>query len=168
MNRANRGEREVPAGEELFSLVLVEPAIPPNTGNIARMTAALGVPLYLVGSLGFKLDDKSVRRAGLDYWEYADVRIRPDVESFFTGVAADRLHFFSRHAGKSYTEAVYQKGDYLVFGSEITGLPRWILEKYPQRFVSLPIYRQGVRSLNLSSAAAVGAYEALRQINLNH
>ncbi len=151
-------------GESLFSLVLVEPQIPPNTGNIARMTAALNIPLYLVGKLGFDLSDKYVRRAGLDYWEYADVRIEPDIRAFFNGIPSGKLHFFSKFAEKNYTESIYSKGDFIVFGSEISGLPKWIFDEYPDRFVSLPIFQKKVRSLNLSSAAAVGAYEALRQI----
>lgn len=150
---------------KLFSIVLVEPQIPPNTGNIARMTAALNIPLYLVGKLGFELSDKYARRAGLDYWKYADVRICPDVEDFFSGLQAEKLHFFSKHALKNYTDSRYSRGDYLVFGSEITGLPGWIFNKYPGQMVSLPIFQKEVRSLNLSSAAAAGAYEALRQIN---
>jgi len=150
--------------DPLFSLVLVEPQIPPNTGNIARMTAALKIPLYLVGQPGFDLSDKHVRRAGLDYWEYADVRLEPDVREFFSGIPDERLHFFSKFADKNYTEATYARGDYIVFGSETSGLPGWIFEKYPERFVSLPIFQKQVRSLNLSSAAAAGAYEALRQI----
>jgi len=151
--------------ETLFEIVLVEPRIPPNTGNIARMAAALGVPLHLVGKLGFSLCDKDVKRAGLDYWQFADVRLHPDIQDFFNGIPEERLHFFSKFASQCYTDACYRRGDYLVFGSEITGLPRWLFERYPGRFVSLPIYRKEVRSLNLSSAAAAGAYEALRQIN---
>ena len=148
----------------LFGLVLIEPQIPPNTGNIARMTAALGIPLYLVGKLGFDLSDKHVRRAGLDYWEYADVRLEPDIRSFISSIPEGKLHFFSKFAEKTYTEACYSRGDYLVFGSEISGLPQWIFDEYPERLVSLPIFQKKVRSLNLSSAAAAGAYEALRQI----
>jgi len=152
------------ASEPLFSIVLVEPQIPPNTGNIARMAAALTVPLFLVGSLGFSLDDSQVRRAGLDYWEFADIRVEPDVEKFFSAIPSERLHLFSKRASSLYTEARYARGDYLVFGSEISGLPDWMFQTYSKRFVSLPIYQKAVRSLNLSSAAAAGAYEALRQI----
>ena len=151
--------------DTIFSVVLVEPQIPPNTGNIARMTAALNVPLYLVGALGFELSDKHARRAGLDYWKYADVRLQPDIEAFFSGIPAEKLHFFSKFAEQNYTDAAYSRGDFLVFGSEVSGLPKWIFKKYPDRFVSLPIFQKKVRSLNLSSAAAAGAYEALRQIN---
>ena len=163
MDRQENNQKPVQP-EELFSIVLVEPQIPPNTGNIARMTAALNIPLYLVGKIGFELSDKYARRAGLDYWKYADVRVCPDIEEFFSGLPAEKLHFFSKHALKNYTESHYAKGDYLVFGSEITGLPQWIFNKYPSRMVSLPIFQKKVRSLNLSSAAAAGAYEALRQI----
>ena len=166
MRKRNEDNQAPVHQEPLFSIVLVEPKIPPNTGNIARMTAALQVPLYLVGNLGFDLGDRQVKRAGLDYWAYADVRVHPDIRDFFSGLLPEKLHFFSKHASRNYTESCYRHGDYLVFGSEITGLPGWMFETYADRFVSLPIYRKEVRSLNLSSAAAAGAYEALRQINL--
>lgn len=164
----NQDNKDNPAGkkpEALFSIVLVEPQIPPNTGNIARMAAALNVPLYLLGMLGFSLDDRQVRRAGLDYWEFADIRVEPDISKFFSAIPPERLHLFSKRAASLYTDTEYRRGDYLVFGSEISGLPAWMFQKYPGRFVSLPIYQKAVRSLNLSSAAAAGAYEALRQIN---
>jgi tRNA (cytidine/uridine-2'-O-)-methyltransferase len=162
--KENNNQESVQSGE-LFSIVLVEPQIPPNTGNIARLAAALEIPLYLVGQVGFKLSDKHARRAGLDYWKYADVRVRPNIEEFFSGLSAEKIHFFSKFAEKNYTDSSYSRGDYLVFGSEISGLPEWIFEKYQDRLVSLPIFQKKVRSLNLSSAAAAGAYEALRQIN---
>lgn len=167
MKDSKNDDRESGHLEELFSIVLVEPQIPPNTGNIARLAAALYIPLYLVGKVGFELSEKHARRAGLDYWKYTDVRLRPDIEEFFSGLPADKLHFFSKFASKNYTDSSYTRGDYLVFGSEISGLPEWIFKKYQDRFVSLPIFQKKVRSLNLSSAAAAGAYEALRQINLS-
>jgi len=167
MKDRKENNQESSQSGELFSIVLVEPQIPPNTGNIARLAAALKIPLYLVGKVGFELSDKHARRAGLDYWKYAEVRIHPDIEEFFSDLPAEKLHFFSKFASKNYTDSSYSRGDYLVFGSEISGLPEWIFKKYQDRFVFLPIFQKKVRSLNLPRAAAAGAYEALRQINLS-
>jgi len=146
-----------------LQIVLVEPRIPPNTGNIARLCAALRMPLHLVGELGFQLTDRYLKRAGLDYWEYVEVHVHPDIEEFFSTRPAKTLHFFSKASPRSYLEASYREGDCLVFGSETTGLPDQLREKYPERFVSIPMFDSRVRSLNLANAVAVAAYEAFRQ-----
>jgi len=146
-----------------IEIVLVEPQIPPNTGNIARLCAALKLPLHLVGNLGFKLSDRYLKRAGLDYWDFVDIRHHPSVDDFFSEIPPGKMHFFSKIPSKNYLDAGYSKGDFLVFGSETTGLPQSIWSSYPDRFVSIPIFEKRVRSLNLSSAVAVAAYEALRQ-----
>jgi tRNA (cytidine/uridine-2'-O-)-methyltransferase len=146
-----------------FEIVLVEPQIPPNTGNIARLCAALRLPLHLVGKLGFELTDRYLKRAGLDYWEHVELHVHPDIEKFFDSIPGDRLHFYSNNPSVNYLEVKYRKGVYLVFGSETEGLPEWIWKRYTDRFVSIPMFERKVRSLNLSSAVAVAAYEALRQ-----
>lgn len=145
-------------------VVLVEPQIPPNTGNVARLCAALQIPLHLVGRLGFSLEDRYLRRAGLDYWPYVDLRVWPDAKSFFSEIPSDRLHWFSRHAAACYQDCIYSPGDVLVFGSEVTGLPAWLRERFPARGRRLPIRHPRVRSLNLASAAAAATYEAVRQL----
>lgn len=152
------------SGGPLPSVVLVEPEIPPNTGNIARLCAALEIPLILVGKLGFQVDDRSLRRAGLDYWEFVQMELHPDVREFFAGVEEGRLHLFSKRAGMIYTEVEFRPGDLLVFGSETRGLPTWMFEAYPDRFRQLPMRSPHVRSINLSSAVAAVVYESVRQL----
>jgi tRNA (cytidine/uridine-2'-O-)-methyltransferase len=145
-------------------IVLIEPEIPPNTGNIARLCAATGTTLHLVGPLGFRLTDRRVRRAGLDYWEYVDIRRHPSVAGFLESVPEASLFLFSRHATVSYTQARYQQDSYLVFGSETRGLPDEVTGKYGRRIWTIPMFHPAVRSLNLSNAVAVVCYEALRQL----
>lgn len=149
-----------------MNIVLVEPQIPPNTGNIARLCAATGIRLHLVGPLGFELSDRYLKRAGLDYWEYVSVVSHPSVEAFFSELPAQAVpYFFSKRANRLYTDVTYTPDDYLVFGSETEGLPSWLFERYPLQFLKIPMFCHGVRSLNLSSAAAIVAYEALRQLD---
>ena len=150
-------------GGETLNIVLVEPEIPPNTGNIARLCAAIGANLHLVGRLGFELTDRYLKRAGLDYWEYVRVIRHESIDEFFDSIPSERLFLFSKKGSRAYTRAEYRAADYLVFGSETRGLPAQILQKYSERIVVIPILSENVRSLNLSSAAAVAAYEALRQ-----
>jgi tRNA (cytidine/uridine-2'-O-)-methyltransferase len=152
------------SNRENLNIVLVEPEIPPNTGNIARLCAAIDARLHLVGDLGFKLTDRYLKRAGLDYWQFVKIIRHESVDGFFESVPRDRLFLFSKKGSQSYVEAEYRAADYLVFGSETRGLPARILNKYPERIVVIPILCKHVRSLNLSSAAAVAAYEALRQM----
>ena len=147
-----------------MNIVLVHPEIPPNTGNIARLCAATGIPLHLVGPLGFRLTDSRVRRAGLDYWDWVEIRRHASLEEFLGPMPEERLYFFSKRATRSYTQARYQDGDFLVFGSETRGLPEWALDKYSARLFTIPMLRPEVRSLNLSNAVAIVCYEALRQI----
>jgi tRNA (cytidine/uridine-2'-O-)-methyltransferase len=151
--------------ERPFHLVLVEPEIPPNTGNIARLGAATGSPLHLVGRLGFRIDDHSVRRAGVDYWHLVDVRTHVDFAQFVHAFAAEppgRLHLFSALATRSYLDAEFAPGDALVFGRESVGLPEDILARYPDRVVGIPTLG-AVRSLNLANAVGIALFEALRQ-----
>lgn len=148
-----------------FHVVLVEPKIPPNTGNVARLCAAAACPLHLVGPLGFKIDEHSVRRAGVDYWHLVDVRRHLDFEHFLHAwgkeVPDGKLHLFSALATRSYVGAGYAPGDALVFGRESVGLPEELLERFPERVVGIPTLGP-VRSLNLANAAGIALFEALR------
>jgi tRNA (cytidine/uridine-2'-O-)-methyltransferase len=146
-------------------IVLVEPEIPPNTGNIARLCAATSSVLHLVGRLGFKIDDHAVRRAGLDYWHLVDVRTHVDFAQFrhAFGGGEHALHLFSAHARRSHLAPNYAPGDALVFGKESLGLPAEMLVKYTDRVVAIPTLGK-VRSLNLSNAVSIATFEALRKM----
>lgn len=146
-----------------FNVVLVEPEIPPNTGNIARLCAATCTVLHLVKPLGFELSDRTLKRAGLDYWQFLDWRTWESSQAFFQQAPAKRLHLFTTRAGSPYHHAYYQPGDYLVFGRETKGLPQTLLDAYPDRCRRIPMAHPKVRSLNLSSSVALALYEALRQ-----
>ncbi len=152
--------------EKPFHLVLVEPEIPPNTGNVARLGAATGSPLHLVGRLGFRIDEHSVRRAGVDYWHLVDVRTHVDFAQFAHAFekesATGKLHLFSALATKSYLDADFQPGDALVFGRESVGLSEELTTKYADRLVGIPTLG-AVRSLNLANAVGIALFEALRQ-----
>jgi tRNA (cytidine/uridine-2'-O-)-methyltransferase len=146
-------------------VVLVEPEIPPNTGNVARLCAATASPMHLVGRLGFRIDEQSVRRAGVDYWHLVDVRQHVDFEHFLHAwgkeAAGGRLHLFSAIATKSYLDAGWAPGDALVFGRESVGLSEELLARFPDRVVGIPTLGK-VRSLNLANAVGIALYEALR------
>ncbi|HKL20661.1 MAG TPA: tRNA (cytidine(34)-2'-O)-methyltransferase [Tichowtungia sp.] len=146
-------------------IVLVEPDIPQNTGNIARLCAATGTVLNLVEPLGFQLTDKHMKRAGLDYWNAVDVRKFPNIGNFNDKFSEHRKIYFSTSGTKNYTEAGYQPGDCLIFGSESKGLPLELLEENREDVYNIPIQLEAVRSLNLANAASIVLYEALRQIN---
>ena len=149
-----------------FHVVLVEPEIPPNTGNIARLCAATQCPLHLVGKLGFRIDAQAVRRAGVDYWHLVDVRTHVDfsdfMDAFYKESPSGRLHLFSGTATESYAAPRYAVGDALVFGKESVGLPDDLLHAYPERTVAIPTIG-AVRSLNLANATGIALFEALRQ-----
>ena len=146
-----------------LNIVLVEPEIPQNTGNIARTCAATGARLHLVGPLGFKIDDAKLKRAGLDYWWLLDITRYDSLSDFFDRNAGP-FYYFSTKAKHVYSEISYPDGCYIVFGKETAGLPEEILLKNPETTVRLPM-REEARSLNLSNSVAVGAYEVLRQWN---
>ncbi|MDA2926521.1 tRNA (cytidine(34)-2'-O)-methyltransferase [Acidobacteria bacterium AH-259-G07] len=145
-------------------VVLVEPQIPPNTGNVARLCAATQIPLHLVGRLGFRITDRHLKRAGLDYWDCVQIHRHKSIRQFLGGIPPSCLFFFSKKGQESYVNAAFQENDFLVFGSETKGLPAWIFERYPQRIWRIPIFHPEVRSLNLASAVSIVVYEALRQI----
>ncbi len=144
-------------------VVLVEPEIPPNTGNIARLCAATRVPLHIVGALGFRLDDKAVRRAGLDYWPEVTLNRHPNLENLYKSLPEARFLYLTTKADKSYTEWVFGSDDCLVFGRETRGLPERILRANWERCITIPMLNPRVRSLNLATAVGIVLYEALRQ-----
>ncbi len=145
-----------------MNVVLVYPEIPQNTGNIARTCAATGAELHLVRPLGFSLDDKYMKRAGLDYWFMTKITVYDSLEDFFQAHPGAAMHFASTKAPRSYAEAVYGPEDFLVFGQETRGLPENLLERVYDRCVRIPMRAQA-RSLNLSNSVAIVLYEALRQ-----
>jgi len=150
-------------GTPILNLVLVRPEIPQNSGSIARLAAAIRARLHLVGPLGYSLEDRYLKRAGLDYWPFVDLRTYSGWDEFVAQHGLARCRFFSVHAARSYLEARYARGDFLVFGSETRGLPRELLAAHAEAAYRIPIFEPGVRSLNLANAVSVVAYEALRQ-----
>ena len=144
-----------------FHLVLIEPQIPQNTGNIARTCAATGAVLHLVGPMGFAIDDKKLKRAGLDYWNLLDIRLYDSTEDFFAKNDG-HFYYFSTKAPRSYCQVSYPAGAYLVFGREDRGLPEELLYRNQEHCVRIPMISDA-RSLNLSNSVAVALYEALRQ-----
>ena len=145
-------------------VVLVAPEIPPNTGTTARLCAATTTRLHLVGPLGFSLEDRYLRRAGLDYWPHVDLEVHRDWTDFRARHPDASLRLFSAKAARSYTEVDYRTGDFLVFGGETRGLPSDILDAHADRAYLIPMTSPHVRSLNLANAAAIVLYEALRQL----
>jgi len=151
----------------LLRVVLVEPEIPSNTGNIGRTCLSLGAELHLVGRLGFSLDAKELKRAGMDYWPQVRVKRHVTWGDFEKSLdPSARLHFFSTKGTKLYWDAQYQRGDYLVFGRESSGLPRDFYERFKGCLVTIPQPGEGARSLNLSVSVGIGLYEAYRQIQI--
>lgn len=146
----------------MLNIVLVEPEIPANTGNIARTCAATGSRLHLIRPLGFDISDKAVKRAGLDYWHLVDVRVYDSLEDFFRKTEAADIWLLSTKAPRSYTEAAFSDDCWLFFGKETKGLPETFLEQHYDRCLRIPI-RSEARSLNLSNSVAVVVFEALRQ-----
>jgi tRNA (cytidine/uridine-2'-O-)-methyltransferase len=145
-------------------VVLYQPEIPPNTGSVARLCAATLTPLHLIEPLGFKIDDKHLKRAGLDYWEFVDLHVHRSWEEFLARHPEAPLLYFSKKAPRSYTLARFTAHDFLVFGPETRGLPEAWLTKNQERAYRIPMMGRGVRSLNLSNAVSIVLYEGLRQI----
>ena len=146
----------------MLNIVLVEPEIPMNTGNIARTCAATGSRLHLVRPLGFDISDRAVKRAGLDYWPMVDLRVYDDLDDFFRRNDVTDLWLATTKAPRPYTGAAFRDGCWLLFGKETAGLPSALRQRYRDRCIRLPM-RPGARSLNLANAVAVLTYEALRQ-----
>jgi tRNA (cytidine/uridine-2'-O-)-methyltransferase len=145
-------------------VVLFQPEIPPNTGSIARLCAATLTPLHLIEPLGFKIDDRHLKRAGLDYWQFVDLRVHKSWDEFLAAARARELLYFSKRAVRSYTTARYQQNQYLVFGPETRGLPQHLLDANSDHSYRIPMAGEGVRSLNLSNSVSIVLYEGLRQL----
>lgn len=145
-----------------LNIVLVEPEIPQNTGNIARTCAATGARLHIVEPMGFKIDDKKLKRAGLDYWYLLDITYYSNLEDFFEKNKDGNFYFFSTKAQNRYSDISYPDKSYLFFGKETAGLPEELLKANPDRCVRIPMISDA-RSLNLSNSVAIGVYEVLRQ-----
>lgn len=146
----------------MFNVVLVEPEIPQNTGNIARTCACTGTRLHLVRPLGFDLGEKALRRAGLDYWDKVDVVVHDSLDDFFAANAGGTFFYASTKASKRYTDVDYPDGAFLLFGKETKGLPESLVFSHPETAVRIPMYG-ALRSLNLSNSVAIVLYEALRR-----
>lgn len=147
-----------------LNIVLVEPEIPQNTGNIARTCAVTGSILHLVKPLGFSVDDKHLKRAGLDYWHLLDIHYHESLDDFFKKYPEGDFYFSTTKAKKLYTDVKYTENSFLFFGKETAGLPESLLNKYQERCIRIPMRNQA-RSLNLSNSVAIIMYEALRQLN---
>ena len=147
----------------MIRVALVEPEIPPNTGNIARLCAATNVPLHIVGATGFRLDDRAVRRAGLDYWPNVILSRHTTLSSLQESLPASRFLYLTTKATRSYTDWTFGLDDCLVFGRETRGLPESVLESNWDRCLTIPMPNPKIRSLNLATAVAIVLYEALRQ-----
>jgi tRNA (cytidine/uridine-2'-O-)-methyltransferase len=148
-----------------LGIALIEPRIPPNTGNVARLCAATDSTLHLIEPLGFSLEDDQMRRAGLDYWDTVDLWVHPGWHAFRDAVARDRCLYFSSHGTQSYLEAPFGPNSVLVFGNETEGMPARIREKHPDRTYRIPM-TPAVRSLNLATAVGIVAYEAIRHLGV--
>lgn len=145
-----------------LKIVLVHPEIPPNTGNVARLCVATDCELHLVKPLGFSINDKHLKRAGLDYWQYLKLIIHNTLDDFLSQINGN-FYFFSSKGEKTYTSIKYEKNDWLIFGSETKGFPECIFKKFSDRIFTIPMFGP-VRCLNLSNSVAIVTYEALRQI----
>ena len=148
-----------------LNIVLVEPEIPQNTGTIGRLCVAIDATLHLVKPLGFEISDTTVKRAGLDYWQYLKLKMHENLDSFLESLPQDaEMVFYSKKAGHTIFEHEYKPGSYLIFGKETAGLPDKLINQYPTKTVRIPLYDARVRSLNLSNAVSIGSYEAIRQL----
>ena len=152
-----------------MNIVLLEPEIPPNTGNVARLCAATGARLHLIGPLGFRLGDRELKRAGMDYWQQVDWHLWDDWASFTAEQPSTARFWLVEQGGaKRYDEAVFGPEDYLVFGRETAGLPKGLLEEYSENVLSIPMMNPVARSLNLANSVAIVLFEALRQRGFGH
>jgi tRNA (cytidine/uridine-2'-O-)-methyltransferase len=148
----------------MLHIALVEPEIPPNTGNIARLCAATFTDLHIVGVAGFRLDEKAVKRAGLDYWDEVKIKRHIDLEKLYEALPRSRFLYFTTKSARSYTDWQYEDEDCLIFGRETRGLPEDLLKANWERCLTIPMPNKNVRSLNLANSVGIVLYEALRQI----
>jgi tRNA (cytidine/uridine-2'-O-)-methyltransferase len=147
----------------MLHVALFEPEIPPNTGNIARLCAATFTHLHIVGVTGFRMDDRTLKRAGLDYWDEVTLRRHVDLDELRAALPDSRLLYFTTKVERSYTDCRYQANDCLVFGPETRGLPECVLNANRESCLTIPMPNNNVRSLNLSTSVAIALYEAIRQ-----
>jgi tRNA (cytidine/uridine-2'-O-)-methyltransferase len=164
IDSAEQSSRRLHPGSSQLHVALVEPEIPPNTGNIARLCGATFTPLHLVGRLGFRTDDKAVRRAGLDYWSEVEIHYHLNVAALYKVLTGSRFLYFTTKAERAYTAIQYAAGDCLIFGSETRGLPEDLLRENWDRCLTIPMPNREVRSLNLATSVGIVLYEALRQL----
>ena len=148
----------------MFHIALVEPEIPPNTGNIARLCAATFTALHIVGVAGFRLDEKAVKRAGLDYWDEVKIYRHIDLAELYKSLLASRFIYFTTKSKRIYTDWQFQPNDCLIFGRETRGLPEDLLQANWERCLTIPMPNKNVRSLNLATSVGIVLYEALRQV----
>lgn len=151
----------------MLHVALVEPEIHPNTGNIARLCAATFTDLHIVGVTGFRLDDRAIKRAGLDYWNDVNIRRHIEIDDLHSSLPDSRFFYLTTKADRSYTDGEFQENDCLVFGPETRGLPHKLLDKYPQRCLTIPMPNKNVRSLNLATSVGIVLYEAIRCIKIS-
>ena len=147
-----------------LNVALVEPEIPPNTGNIARLCAATFTPLHLVGKLGFRIDDKAVKRAGLDYWDEVEIHRHVNLQRLYEALPECRFLYFTTKAEHLYSDFEYQPNDCLIFGRETRGLPEEVLHANWERCLTIPMPNKNIRSLNLATSVGIVLYEAIRQL----
>ena len=151
----------------MFTIVLLEPQIPPNTGSTGRLCGATNTKLHIVGKLGFELSDKTLKRAGLDYWDHIDWKYFPDKDKYLSNmVLQNRFHLLTTKSSYSYVSKNYKKNDYLVFGSETDGINESFLKKHWQNTCTIPMENTNIRSLNLATSVGIVLYEAIRQNNV--
>jgi len=149
----------------LLTVTLFEPKIPPNTGNIARLCGANNVKLDLVGNLGFNLEDKYLKRAGLDYWDHIKWEYFPSIDEYCLNAFQNKFHLLTTKSKNVYTDRVFTKNDIIIFGSETAGISENILNEYPENACTIPMINKNIRSLNLATSVGIVLYEAIRQIN---
>ena len=149
-----------------FHVVLVEPEIPQNTGNIGRLCVGSRCTLHLIQPLGFSLEDRYMKRAGLDYWKYLDWHVHGSFEEFLDSVRPENIYFFSKKASRTYWDVSFRQGDALIFGKETKGLPEALIEKYPEQSLKIPMPGE-TRSINLANSVAVAVYEGMRQLHVS-
>ncbi|WP_299124087.1 tRNA (cytidine(34)-2'-O)-methyltransferase [uncultured Winogradskyella sp.] len=149
-----------------LNIVLIEPEIPNNTGNIGRLALASGSRLHLVKPFGFEIDDKRLRRAGLDYWQHLDVIYYDSIDDFFIKNKKSEMIFLSSHGTQSHWDISYTDNMFLIFGKESVGLPKTLIEMHQNRLFKIPLYSKEIRSLNLANAVSIIVYEGLRQLEL--
>ena len=149
----------------MLTFTLFEPKIPPNTGNIARLCGANNVKLDLVGNLGFDMEDKYLKRAGLDYWDHIKWEYFPSIDEYCLNAFQNKFHLLTTKSKNVYTDRVFTKNDIIIFGSETAGISENILNEYPENACTIPMINKNIRSLNLATSVGIVLYEAIRQIN---